>query len=287
MDKFEFHKVPVVNDPKAICDFLALHTGLSKQTIKSAMQKGAVWVKPARGRRRRIRRARSVIHSGDRVSLFYDPKVLTFIPPLARCLSDFGHYSLWYKPSGLLSQGSQWGDQGTLLWQAEAFFAPRRQAFLVHRLDREASGVMIVAHTPAAAARISTLFQRREVTKHYLVEVMGKPGGHEESGTISEALDGKPALTTFFVKDFSPERHTSLVAVRIESGRKHQIRRHFELIGCPVMGDPRYGKGNKDAGGLKLAAYAIAFACPFTGRPVSVRLEAPDIHWAVSPSALR
>jgi tRNA pseudouridine32 synthase / 23S rRNA pseudouridine746 synthase len=286
MEKCEFHKAPGPNDPKAICDFLALHTGLSKQNIKSAMQKGAVWLKPARGRRRRIRRATYAIRSGDRVSLFYDPKVLAFNPPTARCLSDFNHYSLWYKPSGLLSQGSEWGDHGSLLRQAEMFFTPRRQAFPVHRLDREASGVMIVAHTSDAAARISALFRNREVTKHYLVEVKGKPGGTEEKGTISQDLDGKSALTTFIVRDFNPQQQTSVVTVRIETGRMHQIRRHFDWIGCPVMGDPLYGKGNKDARGLKLSACAISFACPFTGRPISVRLEVSDIPWLVSPSVL-
>jgi tRNA pseudouridine32 synthase / 23S rRNA pseudouridine746 synthase len=286
MDKFEFHKTPGPDDPKAMCAFLAVHTGLSRQTIKSALQKGAIWLKPARGRRRRIRRATHPLHSGDRVSLYYDPKILTFIPPVARCLSDLGHYSLWYKPVGLLSQGSEWGDHGSLLCQAEAFFTPRRKAFPVHRLDREASGVMMVAHTPDAAARLSALFQQREVMKHYLVEVMGKPGRLEEKGTISDALDGRPALTSFIVRGIHPERDTSLAVVRIDSGRKHQIRRHFETIGCPVMGDPRYGKGNKDAGGLRLSAYALSFACPFTGRPVSVRLDVSDIHWTVSPSVL-
>jgi tRNA pseudouridine32 synthase / 23S rRNA pseudouridine746 synthase len=286
MEKFEFHKVSELKDPKTASAFLALHTGLSRQNIKSAMQKGAVWLKPARGKRRRIRRATSAIHLGDRVSLHYDPKVLTFIPPVARCLSDFGRYSLWYKPGGLLSQGSKWGDHGSLLRQTEMFFTPRRQAFPVHRLDREASGVMIVAHTPEAAARISALFQHRKVTKHYLVEIKGQPGSSRAGGVISEALGGKPALTTFVVREFNAEKQTSLVAVRIETGRKHQIRRHFELIGCPVMGDPVYGKGNKDAGGLRLCAYALSFECPFTGRPVNVRLEVPDIPWIVSPSVL-
>jgi len=286
MNKFEFHKAPVPNDPKAMCAFLALHTGLSRQKIKSALQKGAVWLKPERGRPRRIRRATYALHSRDRVSLYYDPKVLAFIPPAARCLSDYAHFSLWLKPSGLLSQGSEWGDHGALLRQAEAFFTPPRQAFLVHRLDREASGVMMVAHSPDAAARISALFQKREVTKLYLVEVMGRPGEPEAKGTILHELDGRPAATSFVVRSFNPERETSLVVVRIDSGRKHQIRRHFELIGCPVMGDPRYGKGNKDAGGLKLSAYALSFTCPFTGRLISARLDVSDIHWAVSPSVL-
>jgi tRNA pseudouridine32 synthase / 23S rRNA pseudouridine746 synthase len=145
---------------------------------------------------------------------------------------------------------------------------------------------MIVAHTPDAAARISALFQQREVTKHYLVEVMGQPGELAAKGTISEPLDGKPALTSFTVRAVNPDRQTSVVMVRIDSGRKHQIRRHFEMIGCPVMGDPRYGKGNQDAGGLKLSAYALAFVCPFKGRPISVRLDVSDIHWAISPAVL-
>jgi tRNA pseudouridine32 synthase / 23S rRNA pseudouridine746 synthase len=284
MDKFEFHKIHAPDDPKTICDFLALHTGLSRQALKLAMQKGAVWLKPVRGGQRRIRKAKFEIHSGDRISLFHDPKILTFMPPSPRCLSDFNHYSLWFKPVGLLSQGSLWGDHASLLRQVAVFFKPRRPAFLVHRLDREASGVMIVAHTAEAAARISSLFQRREVAKHYLVEVKGSPGGTEGSETICSDLDGRPASTSFVVKTFNPERRTSIVEVRIETGRKHQIRRHFEGIGCPVMGDPLYGSGNKDPGGLRLCADAITFTCPFTGRPVSARLEISDIPW-IAPAA--
>lgn len=282
MDKFEFHKTHAPDDPKTICEFLAFHTGLSRQALKSAMQKGAAWLKPARGGHRRIRKAKFAIHPGDRVSLYYDPGILAFIPPSPRCLSDLNHFSLWYKPAGLLSQGSRWGDHGSLLRQVEMFFTPRRPAFLVHRLDREASGVVIVAHTAEAAARISSLFQRREVTKHYLVEVKGSPGGAEGCGTIRHLLDGKPASTAFVVRTFNPVTRTSIVDVRLETGRKHQIRRHFDGIGCPVMGDPLYGSGNKDPGGLRLCADSIAFTCPFTGRPVNVRLEIPDIPWIVS-----
>jgi tRNA pseudouridine32 synthase/23S rRNA pseudouridine746 synthase len=144
--------------------------------------------------------------------------------------------------------------------------------------------VLIVAHTAEAAGRISSLFQRREVTKHYRVEVKGNPGGAQGRGTIRDELDGKSALTTFRVRAVDPEQQISVVDVHIETGRTHQIRRHFELIGCPVVGDPLYGSGNKDPGGLRLSACAIAFTCPFTGRPIRVRLEDSDIPWIASPA---
>ena len=83
---------------------------------------------------------------------------------------------------------------------------------------------------------------------------------------IDLALDGKPALTEVTVDDYDQQTHTSRVFIVIRTGRKHQIRRHFEMIGYPVMGDPRYGKGNKNEDGMQLAATALEFQCPFTNK---------------------
>lgn len=287
MEKFRFKKSPGPNDPKKLSDFLSFHTGLSKQTVKAVLRSGAVWLKTTKGGgRRRVRRATYPVQQGVEVSLFYDPEILSLHPPLARCILDFRSYSIWYKPSGLLSQGSEWGDHCSLSRQTELFFTPRRKSFTVHRLDREASGVMIVAHTADAAARFSALFKERKLIKQYLVEVKGKPADIGELNTIAENLDSRPARTTFTVRRYDADRRTSLVDVRIDTGRKHQIRRHFNMIGYPVMGDPTYGEGNRDPDGLKLSARCLAFVCPFTGKPVQVRLEASDIPWTVSPEVL-
>jgi tRNA pseudouridine32 synthase/23S rRNA pseudouridine746 synthase len=251
-------------DSPGACDFISMHTGLSKTRIKEAMNKGAVWLK-RRGRGRiRLRKATFRLQKGDTLEMCYDPKVLALEPPKARCLKDFTHYSLWFKPSDLLTQGTDFGDHGSLLRQVETHFNPPRKALPVHRLDREASGLLLVAHTREAAGRLSALFQEKKIIKRYRAEVSGIPEKNE--GVILEPLNGKDAVTKYRVVSRNPETLRSTVVLEIETGRLHQIRRHLAGIGHPVMGDPRYGQGNKDGKPMRLTAYEMEWICPFTRR---------------------
>jgi tRNA pseudouridine32 synthase/23S rRNA pseudouridine746 synthase len=268
--KIIFKKTVIAGDPLQACDFLAHHTGLSKARIKDAMNKGAAWIcRKGRGRER-LRRATSVLKPGDSVELFYDQTILSIDLPQARCLIDLRHYSIWDKPAGLLTQGTEYGDHCSLLRQVEMSFSPRRGAYPVHRLDREAQGLVLVAHTSQAAGKLSKLFQGRAITKRYHTEVLGllEPG----EGTIDTPLDKKPALTRYSVLSHDPNANISTLLVEIETGRLHQIRRHLASIGHPVMGDPRYGKGNKDGKPMRLVACALEFQCPFTGKEVACRI---------------
>ncbi len=243
-------------------ELLARLSGLSKARLKDAMNKGAVWLRGARGGRKRLRRATAELRSGDQIELFYDPALLALVPPAAQCLADRKRYSVWYKPPGLLAQGTDFGDHCSLLRLAELQLG--RPAFLVHRLDREAAGLMLIAHTAAAAAQLSQLFQRGRVDKGYRIQVRGTPPAQE--GRIELPLDEKPAITEYRVELFERETAVSTVGVTLLTGRLHQIRRHFASIGCAVLGDPRYGQGNKDAGGLRLVAVRLAFTDPLNGR---------------------
>jgi tRNA pseudouridine32 synthase/23S rRNA pseudouridine746 synthase len=248
--------------PATACELLATASGLAKTRIKEAMVKGGVWLRRG-GKRRRIRRATAVPAPGEVLELFYDEELLQREPPLPRCLADESHYTLWNKPSGLLAQGTDYGDHCSLLRQAELH--TRRPVFLVHRLDREAAGLMLVAHSRESAARLSRLFQENCIAKLYEVRVRGRL--EAPAGAIDHRLDGKPARTEYVVSDYDPATDTTLVSATLQSGRLHQIRRHFALLGHPVMGDPRYGTGNKDANGLQLVAVGLAFRCPFSGAP--------------------
>ena len=97
-----------------------------------------------------------------------------------------------------------------------------------------------------------------------------------KEGTIDLPVDEKPARTSFRVDSYDPLRDTTTLDVTIETGRHHQIRRHFDAIGHPVLGDPRYGAGNKNREGMRLSAVYLAFKDPFTGKEVELRLgEAP------------
>lgn len=266
VQKFTLKKNVAQNESATVCEFLVTHTGLSKGRIKDAMNKGAVWLKRNRSGEERVRRTTTAVRPGDRLSLYYDQRLLALRPAEPECIHDLKRYSVWFKPAGLMTQGTRYGDHCSLLRRADLFFKPRRRVFPVHRLDREASGIVLIAHDKTAAGRLSRLFQTRRIVKRYCAQVRGNPAEKKPGGAIDIPLEGKTALTEFAVRNYDPASDTSTVMVTIRTGRKHQIRRHFELIGCPVMGDPRYGKDNKNATGLKLTATALVFRCPFAGK---------------------
>ena len=139
---------------------------------------------------------------------------------------------------------------------------------LVHRIDKETSGILLVAKSDAAAEELEKRFEKGEVEKEYLALVVGKP--HPREGSIDFPIpgrEGKPAraLTRYRVERELPG--TSLVRVNIETGRMHQIRLHFAKLGHPVVMDDRYGnfafnKQFRKTHGLKrqfLHAHSIAF----------------------------
>jgi tRNA pseudouridine32 synthase/23S rRNA pseudouridine746 synthase len=263
MRKLSLTKTVGPNDPATACEFLAEFTALSKSRVKDAMSKGAVWLKKQKGKQQRIRRATAGLRPGDILSIYYDEALLCKLPPLPELISDRGRYSVWIKPAGLMTQGTKYGDHCSLMRQAELHFKTKKKVYLIHRLDREAAGLVLMAQDKAAASRLSRLFQTRQIIKRYSARVLGNLADKPQATKIDLKLDGKPAATEFAVSGYDPATHTSRVNSVIRTGRKHQIRRHFEMIGHPVMGDPRYGKNNKNKDGMQLAATALEFNCPF------------------------
>jgi len=238
-------------------------SGLSKQRIKLAMTQGAVWV--TRGRNtQRLRRAKRALRAGDEVHLYYDAKILAEIPVEPELIADVGAYSVWRKPYGLRSQGSKWGDHCTVQRWAERHLQPERPAFTVHRLDRAANGLILVAHTKGAAAALAKLFQARQIEKRYRALVAGDFSQQPKSLRVEEPIDDKAAVSEFSLLCVDTEAGQSLVDVRIETGRKHQVRRHLAALGHPVIGDRLYGSGEKDGVDLQLTACYLAFDCPVT-----------------------
>lgn len=266
MKRLTVIKTVASGDPKGAVEFLAEASGLSRMRIKDAMEKGALRRTRKGGKATRLRKATASLHPGDRIEFYYDEALLAAIPPQAALVHDEGHYSVWNKPAGLLTQGTRYGDHCTLLRQAEQYFVPRREVYPVHRLDREASGLVLITHSSRAAATFSELFRLGKVDKTYRAEVRGDLAEHAPQGVIDRPLEGKEARTEYRVIRYREDTDTTIVEVRIGTGRLHQIRRHLDGIGFPVMGDPRYGRGNKNREGLKLSAAALSFTCPFSGR---------------------
>ena len=135
------------------------------------------------------------------------------------------------------------------------------------------SGLMLIAHTKAMAAAFSKLIAAQRIEKHYLVRVKGQLADTLlQQGELAIPLDDKACLTQFTLRRFDAETAQSWLDIKLISGRKHQIRRHFAAVGHPVMGDPQYGQHNKDSGGLALQAVSLAFNCPGTGKPMQFTL---------------
>jgi len=236
-------------------DFLAQATGLSKSKIKTTMTRGAVWLKSGSGRKR-LRRAKAKLFPGELVSVYYSPKVLEAVPAKPILVDDQPSFSVWEKPVGLLSGGSRFGDHCSINRVVEQQLD--RPTFLVHRLDRYVWGLMVLAHSKSSAAHLSRQFQERKTTKIYHAIVHGKLS---EERAINKPVDKKVASST--VKPIRLNADTSLIEVRIETGRKHQIRQHLASIDHPVVGDRHYG--SEDMKGIQLAAVELGFESPVDG----------------------
>lgn len=275
--RIEAH-APVVSPKELPVDLLHRETGLSKQQIKAAMTKGAVWV--TRGRKtQRLRRAKRTLRKGDEIHIYFDAHVLAAIPAEPELLADLGVYSVWNKPCGLLSQGSKWGDHCTVVRWAEQHLQPQRPAFIVHRLDRATNGIIVVAHSKAMAAQLSALFAKRKITKKYLAIVGGDFSGQSNPMRVDQDIDGRGAVSEFSFKNLLADGEQSLLDVSIETGRKHQIRRHLADLGYPVVGDRLYGSGAEDGVDLQLTAYLLAFECPVQNKPVEYRLPVAEFKF--------
>jgi tRNA pseudouridine32 synthase/23S rRNA pseudouridine746 synthase len=269
-ERQESHVIVASPEDNAV-DLLHRATDLSKQQIKATMSKGAVWL--TRGAKtQRLRRAKRSLAAGDELHLYYDAKILAEVPAEPTLLADADGYSVWHKPYGLRSQGSKWSDHCTVARWAEQHLQPERPAFIVHRLDRAANGLLLVAHSRSVAAALSALFRERKIEKRYRAVVTGNLSEQPNPIRVTEAIDMKDASSEISFLQLSADGEQSLVDVRIETGRKHQVRRHLKAIGHPVLGDRLYGTGAADGVDLQLTAYLLAFKCPVSDQAVEYKL---------------
>ena len=260
---FEKH-ITVDTTEQTALQLLAANSTLSKQKLKKTMSNGAVWLESATGIKR-LRRATRIPAIDDTIHLYYDEAIQSSSPEPARLIADEGDYSIWNKPCGMYSQGSKWGDHCTIYRWAEENLIPQRPAFLVHRLDRAANGLILLAHSKKAARLFSTLFRERQIQKQYRVSVEGRANALVLPHIMTGEIDGKTALSKIIaIEQQQPsEAETTSLIIEIETGRKHQIRRHLADMGYPVVGDRLYGSGRYDKD-LQLQSCYLKFTCPLS-----------------------
>lgn len=196
------------------------------------------------------------------------------------------------KPAGMVVHPAPGNMSGTLVNALLGRYAslpgdPQRPG-IVHRLDKDTSGLIVVARTPAAVAALSRAFKNREVYKEYSAVVMGAlvpPSGtiradigrdprHRQRMAVVGA-GGREASTAYWTLETFA--HYSLVRVRLDTGRTHQIRVHFSALGHPVVGDPVYGRPARGGAPARqfLHASLLRFVHPATGESMEFASELP------------
>jgi 23S rRNA pseudouridine1911/1915/1917 synthase len=176
---------------------------------------------------------------------------------------------------------------GLLAYDVEGGDEPERPG-IVHRLDRDTSGLLVVARSPEAHRRLQELVQARELTREYLALVVGRPRsrrgtieapiGRDRHDALRQSLDTetpRDAVTHFELIELLP-RH-ALLRVTLETGRTHQIRVHLAAIDLPVAGDSLYGRpGELGLERQFLHAARLAFEHPMTGETIDVSSPLPN-----------
>ena len=249
---------------------------LSSAQIKQAIGKGCLWLQSG-SKIKRLRRLKTTLQIEQQLHFYYNQQILDQKPLAAQLIEDNHAYSVWYKPAGMLCQGSKWGDHTTINRYAEQHLEPQRTAFIVHRLDKMTSGLIIIAHQKKVASAFTKRFEQREIKKDYRALVHGI-FNKKNKMTIDTAVNGKAAVSHIQYITSDTVKKQSILDISIDTGRKHQIREHLSSIGFPIVGDRLHGDEGKDSiqkptPDLKLVSYKLSFICPVTLESKSYQLE--------------
>jgi len=220
-------------------------------------------------------------------------------------LWEDNHLLIVSKPAGMLVQGDITGDRCLKDWAEEDVarrFRKPGKAFigLPHRLDRPTSGLVVLAKTSKALARMNAVFSGRDIQKTYWAIVEGHvdpPSGRlvhhlvrdgkTKKSFVSQRPDAQEAILRYEVLE-TGDRY-SLVEIDLETGRHHQIRVQLQAIGHPIKGDLKYGsKRSNPDGGIHLHARRIAFSHPVSQERIEVLAPLPEesLWQALAPKAV-
>ncbi len=283
--KLEF----TVNSPGSRLDrYIAEHCQISRAYAQQLIGEGQITVNGNRSK------ASHRLAVGDRVvAIIPPPSPISLAPediPLKVVYED-SDLIVVDKPAGLLVHPAAGQRTGTLV-NALLARCPDLQGIdgsvrpgIVHRLDKNTSGLMVVAKNDAAQMSLSRQIKQRSITKGYLALVAGRlspergaieapVGRHpKDRKRMAVVSGGREARTQYRVIKYL-NGYTLLEAMP-ETGRTHQIRVHFSAIGHPVLGDPVYGKKSPLLGRQFLHAHRLGFRLPSTGEFVEFRAELP------------
>ena len=282
--------------------FLAAHLPeMSRNRIQSLMEGGLVLVDGE------ARKPSHRVAAGENVTIGVPPPPAAGVEPEAiplDILYEDDDLAVINKPAGMIVHPGAGVQHGTLVAALLHHFggarglssvgAPLRPG-IVHRLDKDTSGAIVVARTDAAHAKLATAFSNRQIEKQYIALLHGRPRG--ESGRIDLPIardlvrrsrmttrrrEGRDARTDW--RALAHFGNFTLVEADIHTGRTHQIRVHFSALGCPVVGDTVYGAPHEERVGKQvlpplernfLHAARLVFTHPRTNQRLEFRAPLP------------
>ena len=267
--------------------FLARSAG-SRAAAQRLIEGGAVLVDGAAKAKRHTVAAGELVQVGE-LAEAPEPEA----PPARFAIAyEDEHLIVVDKPPGVVVHPGAGHRSGTLVQALEGRVAggedPERPG-VVHRLDRDTSGLLVLARSDEVHAALQRALRERRITREYLALVDGRPAARR--GTIDAPLGRDRRVRTRMSTDTDDTRDAvthfeaienlagaTLLRVRLETGRTHQIRAHLLAIGHPVLGDPEYGRG-RTLPGLErqfLHAGRLAFEHPVTGAAIDLESPLPD-----------
>jgi 23S rRNA pseudouridine1911/1915/1917 synthase len=249
-----------------------LYPGASRRSRKQWLERGRVRVNGAV-----VRRGDAPVAPADRVELGTPPPP-PFPSALGRVFED-DDLVVIDKPAGLLTIATESEREKTVYRMLATYVAGQRgcRLFIVHRLDRETSGLLVFAKSPAAKRALQSQFEARTVDRGYIALVEGRLA--ESSGVLKSRLtvdrslrvrptrrrdQGKEAITSYRVVE--QRRETAVVALSLTTGRRGQIRAQLAALGHPIVGDAAYGSRRDPLGRVCLHATRLSFIGPNTRR---------------------
>jgi len=251
----------------------------SRRSLKQWLERGRVEVNG-----RVVREPRATVEPADRVAL--GRHGLVPFPPALGLVYEDHDLIVIDKPPGLLTIATERERERTayrLLGDYLQARRPPRRPFIVHRLDRETSGLLIFAKSLRAKRHLQAQFETRRVERVYVAVVEGRV--REERGTLSSRLvqdrglrvragaGGRPAITHYLVRE--RRRDTTMLELSLGTGRRHQIRVQLADLGHPIVGDRAHGSRSAPSRRLCLHASRVGFVHPESGRLMHFESAAP------------
>ncbi|MBQ1986700.1 MAG: RluA family pseudouridine synthase [Muribaculaceae bacterium] len=230
------------------------------------------------------------VHEGDTFSVNFDQSFQVFSNPRVKLVYEDEHILVINKGYGVLSMGTDTKKDGTaysIMREYVKYHDPRAKVFIVHRLDRDTSGLMMLAKTIEAKEAMQHNWNNMVLNRKYIAVVEGEVKQQEgvvksylaensqyEVYSTDDPSKGQFAVTRY--KCLKATKSYSMMEVELDTGRKNQIRVHMKDLGHPIAGDRKYGAAHSPINRLALHAQTLRFVHPITRREMNFSAPIPS-----------